>query len=128
MICPSRKCMKRGAESGKSTVCSLKCEKTCSKRVGCWKGRPRRNKSLIKLKIAVFSPIPSASVSKASRVNPGDLNNCRQAKRKSVITTCFVKYRVNVKGRIVVCAGNNQYRFKGLVAASYICCESLVLI
>jgi len=38
-------------------------------------GSPRRNRSLIRVKMAVFSPIPSASVRTASKVNPGDLNN-----------------------------------------------------
>src|SRR5438132_14002315 len=54
-------------------------------RPGSLNGRPRKNRSLIRLKIAVFNPIPSASVSNASKVNPGDLSNCRRAKRRSVI-------------------------------------------
>src|SRR5437762_1603840 len=58
-------------------------------RCGSLKERPRRNRSLIRLKIAVFSPIPSASVISASKVKPGDLSNCRKAKRKSVIMMPF---------------------------------------
>ena len=85
MVCPSRKCMKRGAESGKSTVCSLKCEKTWRTRAGSLNGSPFRNRSLISEKIAVFSPIPSVRVITARSVNPGDLRSCRRAKRRSVI-------------------------------------------
>src|SRR5205823_5479508 len=58
----------------------------CTTRPGSLNGRPRRKRSLIRLKIAVFSPIPRASVSNASKVNAGDLSNCRRAKRRSVIT------------------------------------------
>src|SRR5207248_7302685 len=58
----------------------------CTTRPGSLNGRPRRKRSLIRLKIAVFSPIPRASVSSASKVNAGDLSNCRRAKRRSVIT------------------------------------------
>ena len=56
-----------GAESGKSTVCSLKSEKTCSTRPGSLNGMPRKNRSLIKLKIAVLSPIPSVRVITAEK-------------------------------------------------------------
>src|SRR4030095_7361863 len=77
--------MKRGAEIGKSIVCSLKRQKTWSARDGSLNGRPRRKRSLIKLKMAVLRPIPSARVIKARRVNPGALINCRKAKRTSVI-------------------------------------------
>src|ERR1041385_1901847 len=44
----------------------------------------RRNRSLTKLKIVVFSPMPSASVRTATRVNPGDLRSWRRAKQMSV--------------------------------------------
>src|SRR5207247_9033003 len=54
-------------------------------RDGSLNGRPRRNRSLIKLKIAVFSPIPSASVSTAMQVNAGDLRSRRSANFTSVI-------------------------------------------
>src|SRR3981081_4409782 len=49
------------------------------------KGKPRRNRSLIRLKIAVFMPMPSARVRTARSVNPGDFRSWRMAKRRSVI-------------------------------------------
>ncbi len=49
------------------------------------KRSPRRKSSLIRVKIAVFNPMPSVRVITARRVNPGDLRNCRRAKRRSVI-------------------------------------------
>src|SRR4029453_14073816 len=58
-------------------------------RSGSEKGRPRRKRSCIKLKIAVFMPMPSASVSTARKVNPGDLRSWRRAKRRSFIKTLF---------------------------------------
>jgi hypothetical protein len=36
-----------------------------------------------RVKIAVFAPIPSASVNTAVKVNPGDFRNCRTAYFKS---------------------------------------------
>jgi hypothetical protein len=54
-------------------------------RDGSLKGRPRRNKSFIKLKIAVFAPMPSASVTTAMIVNPGVLASVRSAYLKSEI-------------------------------------------
>src|SRR4029453_2410857 len=54
-------------------------------RSGSEKGRPRRKRSCIKLKIAVFMPIPSVSVSTARKVNPGDLRSCRNANLRSFI-------------------------------------------
>src|SRR5438309_6831071 len=54
-------------------------------RDGSLNGRPRRNRSLIKLKIAVFSPMPSASVRTAMQVNAGDLRSWRSANFTSVI-------------------------------------------
>src|SRR5437868_15542380 len=56
-----------------------------TRRFGCANGRPRKNRSWIKLKIAVFMPMPSARVNTASRVKPGDLRSWRIAKRRSVI-------------------------------------------
>src|SRR5437016_5396219 len=38
------------------------------------------------LKIAVFAPMPSASVSTAMNVNPGDFRSCRRAKRRSFMS------------------------------------------
>src|SRR6266545_4248079 len=54
-------------------------------RSGSEKGRPRRKRSCIKLKIAVFMPIPSVSVSTARKVNPGDLRSWRSANLRSFI-------------------------------------------
>src|SRR2546426_473739 len=53
-------------------------------RDGALNDRPRKKRSLIKLKIAVFSPIPSASMSNASKVNPGDFASVRTAYLRSV--------------------------------------------
>src|SRR5205085_8537995 len=58
----------------------------CTTRSGSLNGRPRKNRSLIKLKIAVFRPMPSARVSTASKVNAGDLRSWRRAKRRSIIS------------------------------------------
>src|SRR6266404_5436498 len=78
--------MYRGADIGKGLRSrSLGLTYKCTSRLDSRKGRPRRKRSLIKLKMAVFNPIPSASVIRASKVNPGDLRNCRKAKRRSVI-------------------------------------------
>src|SRR4029079_2363508 len=52
-------------------------------RSGSEKSRPRRKRSCSILKIAVFMPMPSASVSTASNVNAGDLPSWRRAKRMS---------------------------------------------
>src|SRR5215211_2626466 len=52
-------------------------------RDGSLNGRLRRNRSLIKLKIAVFNPIPIASVIIASAENPGDLRSWRRANLRS---------------------------------------------
>src|SRR5215510_9429727 len=52
-------------------------------RSGSEKGRPRRKRSWIKLNMAVFMPMPMASVMMASEVNPGDLRSCRSAKFRS---------------------------------------------
>src|SRR6476659_6937431 len=60
-------------------------------REGSLNGRPRKKRSLIKLKMAVFRPIPRARVSKARSVNPGALSNWRKAKRTSVIITTAVE-------------------------------------
>src|SRR5438132_7392961 len=55
-------------------------------RSGSEKGRPRRKRSWIKLKIAVFAPIPSARVRTVTKVNPGDLRSWRRAKRRSFMS------------------------------------------
>src|SRR6267143_7049509 len=68
-------------------------------RSGSEKGRPRRKRSWIKLKIAVFMPIPSASVSTAIKVNPGDLRSWRRANLRSLILFCAQRdYRIDPCG------------------------------
>src|SRR5204863_1022802 len=44
-----------------------------------------RNRSLIRLKMAVFIPMPSARVNTARVVKAGDLRSWRRAKRRSII-------------------------------------------
>src|SRR4029453_16807256 len=61
-------------------------------RDGSLNGSPRRNRSLIRLKIVVFSPMPSASVRTATKVNPGDLRSWRKAKRRSFMKRLIVDY------------------------------------
>ena len=46
---------------------------------GSWNGRPCRNRSLIRLKMAVFIPMPSARVITARRVNAGDFRSWRMS-------------------------------------------------
>src|SRR4029077_15058454 len=58
----------------------------CTTRPGSLKGRSRRKRSLIKLKIEVFSPIPSASVAIAMKVKPGDFRSIRSAYRRSFMS------------------------------------------
>src|SRR5206468_5873917 len=55
-------------------------------RDGSLNGSRRRNRSLTKLKIVVFSPMPSASVKTAIAVNAGDLRSWRKANFKSFIS------------------------------------------
>src|SRR5438034_6545309 len=75
----------------------------CTSRCGSLNGSPRRNRSLIKLKIAVFSPMPSASVMTARKVNPGDLPNCRKAKRRSLITIESLAYDFAITSLVSQC-------------------------
>src|SRR5260370_38559029 len=78
--------MNRGAEiASSSNLRSRALEYMCTKRSGSLNGNPRKNRSLIKLKIAVFKPIPSASVAMAMNVNAGDCRSLRNAKRTSFI-------------------------------------------
>src|SRR5947207_8502202 len=49
-------------------------------------GSGRRRMVLTKLKMAVFAPMPSASVSTATAVKPGFFSNWRKANFKSFIT------------------------------------------
>src|SRR5947207_4112053 len=79
----------------------------CTSRCGSLNGSPRRNRSLIKLKIAVFSPMPSASVRTAIKVNPGDLRSWRKANFRS-----FISLGAQCLNRIDKCgaAGRQQAR------------------
>src|SRR5205085_6081185 len=49
-------------------------------------GSGRSRTALTMLKMAVFAPMPSASVIIATAANPGFLINCRMARRKLFIT------------------------------------------
>src|SRR5258705_10535283 len=55
-------------------------------RDGSLNGSPRKKRSLIKLKIVVFNPIPSANVMIAIAVNAGDLRSWRKANFRSFIS------------------------------------------
>src|SRR2546425_8940935 len=58
-------------------------------RSGSLNGRGRNNTLPTTLKIAVFAPIPSASVSRVTRVKRGFLSNWRKANLRSLITQGF---------------------------------------
>src|SRR5436190_1128688 len=60
----------------------------CTTRPGSLNGRPPKKRSLIKLKIAVFRPIPRASVRTARQVKAGDFRSWRRANRRSFISLC----------------------------------------
>src|SRR5215472_13225845 len=60
-----------------------------TRREGPLNGRLRRKRSLIRLKMAVLSPMPSASVTIAMKVNAGDWRSLRKAKRRSVMEVLF---------------------------------------
>src|SRR6266496_4618935 len=77
--------MNRGADIWNSSVRSFPLVRICRTRSGSWNGRPFRKRSLIKLKIAVFAPIASASVITAIKVNAGDLRSWRSANFTSLI-------------------------------------------
>src|SRR5437773_578136 len=55
-------------------------------RSGFLKGSGRSSTALTKLKMAVFAPMPSASVSTATAVKPGFFSNWRKANFRSFIT------------------------------------------
>ena len=57
---------------------SIRASRSC-----CGKGSGRSMMESTSEKIAVFAPIPSASVSTAVSVNPGDFRNCRNANFRS---------------------------------------------
>src|SRR6476619_2806250 len=83
--------MNRGADIWNSSVRSFPLVRICSTRSGSWNGRPFRKRWLISEKIAVFSPIPSARVTTAMTVNPGDLRSCRNAKPISFMIAVRLK-------------------------------------
>src|SRR2546425_1147383 len=58
-------------------------------RSGSRYGRGCNNTALTTLKIAVFAPMPSASVSTATAVKPGFFNSSRKANFKSFIAQSF---------------------------------------
>src|SRR5437588_9475488 len=64
-------------------------------RSGSLNGRLRKKRSLIRLKMAVFKPIPSASVRMAMKVNAGDCQSFRKAKRRSLMKTLFGAQRLH---------------------------------
>src|SRR5437660_9542404 len=64
-------------------------------RSGCLNGRLCRKRSLIRLKMAVLKPIPSASVRMAMKVNAGDCQSFRKAKRRSLMKTLLGAQRLN---------------------------------
>src|SRR5439155_25845787 len=53
---------------------------------GFWTAIGRSNTALTKIKIAVFAPMPSASVSTATAVKPGFFSSWRKANLRSFIT------------------------------------------
>src|SRR5205823_8931872 len=57
-------------------------------RSGFLKGSGRSNTALTTLKIAVFAPMPSASVSTATAVKPGFFSNWRRANLRSFVVRC----------------------------------------
>src|SRR6266481_634944 len=73
-------------------------------RDGSLNGSRRRKRSLTKLKIAVLSPIPSASVSTAIKVNPGDLRSWRRANLRS-----FISFGAQRLDWIKVCRATCRY-------------------
>src|SRR5438067_11142828 len=85
--------MNRGADIWNSSVRSFPLVRTCRTRPGSWNGRLLRNRSLINEKIAVFNPIPSASVNTAITVKAGDSRSLRKANLRSFIS--FGAQRLN---------------------------------
>ncbi len=67
-------------------------------RSGSLSGNGRNNTALTTLKIAVFAPMPSASVATAIAVNAGFFNNPRIANRMSLITESIFWFRVQPLG------------------------------
>src|SRR6185503_12236089 len=59
------------------------CCQTATKDSGLENGSGRKSAALMTLKMAVFAPMPSASVSTATTVKPGFFNSWRKANFKS---------------------------------------------
>src|SRR4029450_1149492 len=80
-------------------------------RDGSLNGSRRRKRSLISLKIAVFAPIPSASVRTATRVNPGDLRSWRRANLRSfILLVTEGHHRIDIHGATRGKIAGNQRR------------------
>src|SRR5438128_3356981 len=80
----------------------------CTTRDGSLNGRPRRNRSLIKLKIVVFSPMPTASVKTATQVNAGDLRSWRSANFMSVMS--FISFGSQRGNWVDACGAACRYQ------------------
>ena len=80
----SRTCRRTGAVSAQSSDCGV-VTKTRTRSPPFGYGSGRRSSAFIRLNIEVFSPMPRASVSSATRLNPGAAARRRRAKRRSAI-------------------------------------------
>src|SRR5213080_766194 len=58
-------------------------------------GNGRNKTPFTTVKIAVFAPMPSASVNTATAVKPGFFNNWRKANLRSFITQCL--HRIDIR-------------------------------
>ncbi len=86
--------------AGEFVVCdpSLVCA-TMTRRAGSAKGRGRRRIPSTTLKIAVFAPMPSASVRMATTVNAGARSSVRQAKVTSCLSSDIHSTRIAPRSR-----------------------------
>src|ERR1043165_8586734 len=69
---------------GTSGRCALISQMTAIRSASRY-GKRSRNTALTTVKIALFTPIPSASVRTATNVKPGDFSSWRKAKRRSIM-------------------------------------------
>jgi hypothetical protein len=72
---------------------------------------------LTTLKIAVFAPIPSASVMTAMNVNAGEFRSWRIAKRRSFIISCHLAERFVAPRAGLGFAEHQDYALSWLPAA-----------
>jgi hypothetical protein len=99
----ARTSLKLGSESGNCGmfVRGLLPQKRAN-RSGCGNGSGRNSVALTTLKIAVFAPIPSASIITASAVKPGFFHNIRAPYRRSCSSVCIIPpqpgFRCQVSG------------------------------